>query len=146
MRRNRIKITESDLHKIIRESVKRVLNEAGHLYWEDDEGNPYTNSKELYRNVPGAIYVSHGQWSDPEIIYKRKAINLYDIEDSLWTWYNDFMRYADESKHDDFRNKTGMEPKDDDNDTFEAWIEYMGGASFVQDELDDFIDSMNDNG
>ena len=82
-----IRLSESDLHRVIKESVKRIIKEAGHLYWTDDEGTPHTNSKETWHGVPGAIFVSHGEWSDPEIIYKGKSINYYDAEDGLYYYY-----------------------------------------------------------
>ena len=81
--KQRIRLTESQLHRMIKESVRQALNEAGHLYWEDEDGVTHTNSKELWRGVPGAIYVYHGEWSDPEIIYKNKSINYWDAEESL---------------------------------------------------------------
>lgn len=82
-----IRLTESDLHRVIKESVKRIIKEAGHLYRTDDEGTPHTNSKETWRGVPDAIFVSHGEWSDPEIVYKGKSINYYDVEDGLYYSY-----------------------------------------------------------
>ena len=90
-----IRLTESDLHRVIRESVKRVIKEAGHLYWTDDDGTPHTNSKELWRGVPNAIFVSHGAWSDPEIIYKGKSINYNDVEDGLYYTYESDVKYGE---------------------------------------------------
>ena len=36
--KRRIKLTKSDLQNIIKESVKRVFKEGGHLYHKDDDG------------------------------------------------------------------------------------------------------------
>ena len=33
-------------------------------------------------------YIYHGDWSDPELIYKKKHLNYYDVENIL---YEDFM-------------------------------------------------------
>lgn len=37
-----------------------------------------------YRGVDGIEFVSHGAWSDPELIYNGKSFNYWDIEDALW--------------------------------------------------------------
>lgn len=37
-----------------------------------------------YRGADGIEYVSHGAWSDPELIYDGKSFNYWDIEDALW--------------------------------------------------------------
>ena len=87
--RQRIRLTESDLHRIVRESVKRVLREGGHLYGHDDNGTPFTNSKETYRGVPGSTYIWHGAWSDPGIWWKGVELNANDVEDSLYGAYKD---------------------------------------------------------
>ena len=44
----------------------------------------------LYRGVEGTVYLWHGEWSDPEVIYKNHLINTFDIEDGLWSHYNDW--------------------------------------------------------
>lgn len=46
-----IRLTESELKHMISECVKRALNEGGHLYHKDENGNIMTNSKETYRGV-----------------------------------------------------------------------------------------------
>jgi hypothetical protein len=78
-----MKINESQLRKIIKESIKQVLMEGGHLYTKDTDGNVYTTSKETWRGVPNTTFVSHGEWSDPEIIYQGCSLNYYDVEDLL---------------------------------------------------------------
>jgi hypothetical protein len=57
--------------------------EGGHLYTKDTDGNVYTTSKETWRGVPNTTFVSHGEWSDPEIIYQGCSLNYYDVEDLL---------------------------------------------------------------
>lgn len=90
-----IHLKESELKRIIAESVKRVLrestrprkrmerriNEGGHLYHQDDDGTIYTNSKRTYRGVPGSLFIWHGAWNDPEVIWKGQSINANDVED-----------------------------------------------------------------
>lgn len=40
-----------------------------------------------YRGAAGIEYVSHGAWSDPELIYDGKSFNYWDIEDALWEMF-----------------------------------------------------------
>ena len=48
MRKNRIRLTESQLHKLIKESVKRVLNEVS----TDTLHNAYQKSQDLTKKLP----------------------------------------------------------------------------------------------
>ena len=143
-RRNTIRLNESTLNRIIKESVKRVLMESGNLYWRDEQGAAHSNSKTLYRGVPGAIFVSHGEWSDPEILYKGKEINYYNIEDALWNCYNGFMKNESEQEKDKFSKDMGVDAVPDNDDVYEKFIEWYGGVHFVQDELDDIVWSMSE--
>lgn len=36
-----------------------------------------------WRNIPGTELVWHGEWADPEIIYKGKSVNYWSVEDAL---------------------------------------------------------------
>lgn len=110
-----IRLTESDLNRIIHECVKKTLNEAGHLYWKDEDGSIYTNSKDLWHGVEGAIFISHGEWSDPEVIYKCEEINGSWLEDSALDYY----KYECEEQ--------GKEPSEEEYDNLPAsWFkEYL---------------------
>lgn len=114
-----IRLTESELKHMISECVKRALNEGGHLYHKDENGNIMTNSKETYRGVPGSTYIWHGEWSDPEVIWKGVSLNVNDIEDSLWNSYKDMCE------------ENGEEPTEQG---YEAWVENEDIASTL-DEL-----------
>ena len=48
MKKNRIRLTESDLHRIVKESVKRVLNEVS----TDTLHNAYQKSQDLTNKLP----------------------------------------------------------------------------------------------
>ena len=48
MKKNRIRLTESDLHRIVKESVKRVLNEVS----TDTLHNAYQKSQDLTKKLP----------------------------------------------------------------------------------------------
>jgi hypothetical protein len=122
-----MKITKSELKQIVSESIKRVMNEAGHLYFRDEDGNAYTNSKETWRGVPGTTFIYHGEWSDPEVWYKGHEINANDLEEYMWEEY----------KNDCFDNET--EPNEDD---YESWLEKQG-TSWIQAILDNF-DTLNE--
>ena len=91
-----IRLTENELKSLIKESVKTILNEGGHLTWNDD-GRMKTNSKDTWYGVPGSTFVWHGEWSDPEIYFEYKGeqyvINGSEAEDWLW---NNFKEYCQE--------------------------------------------------
>lgn len=81
-------ISESMLKIMVKDAVKNVLKEdAGHLYWKDENGKSHTNSRETWRGVEGTIFVYHGDWSDPEVLYNDKDINYWDLENNAWEAY-----------------------------------------------------------
>ena len=113
-----IRLTESDLHQIIKESVNKILNEGGYLYHKDEDGNVWTNSKETYRGVPGSVYIWHGEWSDPEVLWDGVELNANDIEESLWYSYEE---YCDEN---------GEKPTEDG---FDEWVKTEDIESYLDD-------------
>ena len=119
--RRRIRLTEGDLHRIVKESVAKLLNEGGHLYHKDDDGSIWTNSKDTYRGVPGSTYIWHGEWSDPEIIWDGVELSATEVEDDLWHSYQDECE------------ENGEEPTEDG---FEAWIDEQG-VEYIASRLDD---------
>lgn len=121
--RQTIRLTESELKNIIAETVKRFICEGGHLYWQDDNGTIYSNSKEKYRGVPGTTFVWHGENADPEIFYKGESINFNDVEDSLW------YQYKEDCEE---RNEQPTEQG------YEEWIEEVG-TGYIAATLDDFL-------
>ena len=34
-------------------------------------------------------YVWHGCWADPEVIYRGRSFNYWEVEDTLWGWFLD---------------------------------------------------------
>lgn len=40
-----------------------------------------------FRNFKEIQFIWHGEWSDPELIYKNKSFNYWDIKE---LFYNDF--------------------------------------------------------
>ena len=82
-----VRITEGDLHRIIKESVNKVLKESGDLYGRYDDGTPFTNSKRKWHGVEGTTFISHGEWSDPEVWYDGEELNGNNLEDYVWAEY-----------------------------------------------------------
>ena len=96
-----VRLTEGDLHRIIRNSVKRiikenklntrsrnrVIRESGDLYGHYDDGTPFTNSKKRFHGIPGTVFIYHGEWSDPEVWYDGEEYNASMFEDTLWDMY-----------------------------------------------------------
>lgn len=132
-----IRLTEGDLHRIVKESVKRVIKEngrrasrrrmneqGGDVSWRGDDGVARTTSKSTYRGVPGSRFIWHGEWSDPEIEWDGELINYNEFEDNLW-----YM----------FRSDTGL----DSEQAFEEWINQEGGTDFLARELDDYLMALN---
>ena len=119
--KNLDKQNESRIRDIVRETLKRTLNEGGHLYSKDEDGNVWTNSKDTYRGVPGSTYIWHGEWSDPEVLWDGVELSANDIEESLWHSYKDECE------------ENGEEPTEDG---YESWLEEMG-TDYIAGTLDD---------
>ena len=72
-----------------------------------------------YCNVPGVQFIYHGDWADPELIYKDHVFNAHDVEDSLW---------------DEFQEQT------DDHGTAEEYAAFVHAhPALLTDLLDDII-------
>lgn len=72
-----VRLTDKQLKNIIAESVRTVLKEEK------------KNKKPTYRGVKGSVFIDHGDWSDPEIWYDGKTFNYWDVEDSLYSDYEE---------------------------------------------------------
>ena len=55
-----------------------------------------------YRGLKKIKFIYHGNWSDPELIYKKRSFNYYDIENLL---YDEFKSYDPEDTTDQDFNK-----------------------------------------
>lgn len=115
--KQRIRLTESDLHRLIKESVKQVLKEGGHLYGKNDDGTPFTNSKDTWRGVKGTTFISHGEWSDPEVWYDGEELNANSLEDYMWEEYKyeceEMGKMPSESEYDKLPTEWFAEKLDD---------------------------------
>lgn len=57
--------------------------------------------KKYFYGIKRIEFIYHGDWSDPELIYKGHSFNYYDLENALVEDY----KYSDDSKNDDnFKN------------------------------------------
>lgn len=63
------------------------LSESGDLYGRYDDGTPFTNSKDKWHGVEGTTFISHGEWSDPEVWYDGEELNGTSLEDFVWAEY-----------------------------------------------------------
>ena len=62
--------------------------------------------------IRGFRFVWHGEWSDPEVVWHGRAMNMYSIEEPMWA---DFCEAADEN---------GWEPTEENFEKFcrkETW-------------------------
>lgn len=117
--------SDSDFYESRGRYGRRNIQEGGHLCTYDEDGNlTGTNSKDTYRGVPNSIFISHGEWSDPEIYYDGKTLNGTDIEDGLWSMYQEECR------------EDGTEPNENE---YEEWANER-----AQDYLDDVIFGMSE--
>ena len=98
---------------------------AGHLYAQVD-GEVFTNSKDLWRGVPGTIFIWHGEWADPEILYEGHLLNSSDVEDILWVSYQSDLAEGE------------IAP----NMSFDEWCKEQG-TDYLADTLDEFIAMTN---
>ena len=86
MRKNRIRLTESDLHRIIKESVKGVLKESKRTPQAKRE------LEDALRNVVGILHAYIE--SDFEIFTKSELENLYEICSDMTRKINDSYDYG----------------------------------------------------
>lgn len=49
-----------------------------------------------FRSAKGAKFIWHGSQSDPEIEYKGRLFNYWDIEDALWEGFLETTGHIDE--------------------------------------------------
>lgn len=132
-------VNEGIVRRMIREAVKSVLREGGHLYHKDEDGNVWTNSKETYRGVPGSTYIWHGEWVDPEILWHGVELNANDVEEGLYYAFKDAC--SDDWDREEFEKSTGK-PLKENEQCYEEWLKWMG-TEWIASQLDDYVWAMN---
>ena len=80
-----------------------------------------------YYGISKVKYVGHGEWSDPEVIYRRYSFNYWDVEEMLWSYFLDDKGIRD--------YKENGEEFDDE---FAQWI--FNNQEDVHFMLDEWID------
>ena len=105
--------------------VNKILKDCGikPIKVKRDLKESRKNNKQNYRGVPEIEFVYHGEWADPELIYKGKSFNFWDIEGGLW---EDFLEEHTEYKDSDSGNA----------DTEREFTEY------VRDRATDYLDDV----
>lgn len=67
--------------------------------------------------IPNVRFISHGEWSDPEISYRRKRYNAVVAENAMYDIWRELIEYGD----------TNLD--------FEAWMRTAGGEYLKSDVL-----------
>lgn len=90
MVKQRIRLTESQLHRVIKESVKRVLNEAASYeheppyYWSISRCNEDFESLECVEDSATSHDASKDEFDTPEEAYKDGLRNLQYYNDDFY--------------------------------------------------------------
>ena len=53
------------LTEMIERTVRKIIREAEYPYGDGNDGNART-----YRGVEGSVLITHGEWADPDILWK----------------------------------------------------------------------------
>lgn len=90
MKKNRIRLSESQLQRVIKESIMSVLRESRPMQPKWAKGLSESKRKSLFREAkswrgcPNVHMIWHGEWSDPELEADGCVANYWDVENSLW--------------------------------------------------------------
>ena len=52
----------------------------------------------VWYSIPDIGFLYHGEWSDPELEYKGVRVNLHDVEDTMWDYFQDETGSEDEDE------------------------------------------------
>jgi alkanesulfonate monooxygenase SsuD/methylene tetrahydromethanopterin reductase-like flavin-dependent oxidoreductase (luciferase family) len=87
---------------------------------EDDKKKVKDSPDQWFYGIVGIKFIYHGDWNDPEVEYKGRRYDYYDLEDALW---------------DEYKEDTDTDIGDEDQ--FKEWL------SHNQDEAFALLDSMD---
>lgn len=82
--------------------------------------NEARKKSDNWMGVPGAKFIYHGDWADPEIVYNGFSINYYDVEQGFIDVYRE--------EH----------PEDKNDEGFDDWLRQQG-STWIQGCLDDSV-------
>lgn len=96
---------EFDLDTLHRELRKLFNSNKDAVEWLADNDEKIKNLRENkkldegFRGCKKVRMIWHGEWSDPELYYKDEDgkeyfANYYDVEDSMWNYYQEEAEYA----------------------------------------------------
>lgn len=77
-----------------------------------------------FYGIRGIRFIWHGEWADPELIWREKSFNYYDLEMPLWEAY---------------KEECFMENKTANEDCFPAWVKE--NADLVRDLLQQLLEN-----
>lgn len=61
----------------------------GHTRWGLNEKEMKTDC--YYLGIRGVHLIWHGEWADPELMYRNKVANYYDVETTMYGYFkNEF--------------------------------------------------------
>ena len=103
-------INESKLRNIIKETVKKVLNE---------------NLANTYRDIEGTSVVKNHETGKDEIYFEGNKVSIDDFEGYLKYCFEDFVKHEIDSEKENFRIETGV-PVELNKQCYEAWIKWLG--------------------
>lgn len=62
--------------------------------WDDWEWFLYDHPKMQYLNFKDIEYIWHGSWPDPELVYRGRHLNYWDVEEYFYDFYEQDMLEA----------------------------------------------------
>ena len=80
-----------------------------------------------YRGIRGVGFIWHGAWADPELKYKNRLFNYWDIEEAIFECFKDWAR--------DYNIEVNSNNEDE---LFDEYCRNDNGA-MVKNYLDDYI-------
>ena len=80
-----------------------------------------------YRGICGVGFIWHGAWSDPELKYKNRLFNYWDIEEAIFEEFKDWAR--------DYNINVNSNNEDE---LFDEYCRNDNGTA-VKNYLDDYI-------
>ena len=93
----RINLTESRLHKIIKESIRKTLNESEHDLWIEGMDNDLNSLSQLIRQIKGELEGNYDNGNLEEKMNSAfkmadKACNFIKEISNKWLHSNDNLR------------------------------------------------------
>lgn len=112
------------------EVVEEGLKEA---HYNDETGKV---EPDLFYGIPEVEFIWHGEWNDPEVAYKGKLYNYYDLENSLYELFEDDIENGelviDTTGYEDLPR--GSKEEQAKEDAFEKWVK--DNANLVYEEIE----------